>query len=185
MADAFPHQLLERYVADHIGRRADLFGDFADDLFVPLVQGISDQLSIYVDVRPYARLSIAAVTLQEGAERCYVLIGIQDRGNPLRLVGTMEHWDMPLQTNTPTELGELINGRRWRFIDHWLGRFVEPLLCGVADIMVEFYQRKPHATPKAGMIRFLEGVDMTHLCVEIDDRSVPTTNDVASRYRVQ
>ena len=40
----FPHQLLERYVADHLGRRADLFGPFADDLFIPIVRAVSDRV---------------------------------------------------------------------------------------------------------------------------------------------
>lgn len=185
MTSEYPHELLERYCADRMGRRADLFGHFADDLFIPLVRAVADQLSVYYDQRPFARLRCREVTLREGAERTYMLLRLTDWRGPVRLNEAFSTWRIHLDTNNPMELAGHVNGRRWRFIDRWMGRFFAPMLEKVADQMVEYYQRRPYAVPKAGIMRFFEGIDATWLCIEIDDRSTPTTRDEAARYRVQ
>jgi hypothetical protein len=182
---AAPHYLLERYLADHLGRRADLFGELADDLFIPLIRALSDQLSVYCDVRPYAVFGVRDLTIREGATRSYVLVALTDRGAALRLQAVFEHWDIP-SANTPAEFVSLVNGRRWRFIDHHLAQFVAPLLERIATSLAAFYVRKPHAQPKAGLIRLCEGVDATWLVLEVDLREPEQLErDTPGRYLVQ
>lgn len=173
------------YVADSIGRRQERFGEFADDLFIPLVRSVSDQLSIYNDIRQYARLRVHDVRLWEGAERTYILVGLRDGRGPLRLKDAKQRWAIKLDTSREMELSQHINGRRWRFIDRWLGAFMGPLLSQVSDALAEYYARRPYAKPRVGIIRFLEGIDTTYLCVEIDDRSEQTNREQSGRYRVQ
>lgn len=180
-----PHQLLDRYCADRIGRRQDLYGQFSTSLFSPLVHAVSDQLSIYLDQRPFAHFRCRSVALREGQERAYLLAALTNRDAPLRISAAMDGWDIQLRTNEEMELAKLINGRRWRFIDKWMGKFFAPLLEQIADTMLEYYARKPYAVPRAGIIRFIEGVDHTYLCCEVDDRSIADQRDPAHRYRVQ
>ena len=180
-----PHELLNEFLAFHVGRRTDLFGEFYDTLWEPLVQAVSDELSIYLDMTPFARLRVGQVYIREGAERAYLFVQMRDRGGPLNVLGVMSRWGWDVPTYT-YELANLVNGRRWNFLDRCLTSVMLPLLTSVADALGNYYQRKPYAKPAAGLIRWLEGVDSTLLCAELDDRSLPTrTGENRSRYLVQ
>lgn len=180
-----PHELLDEFLTFHVGRRSDLFGEFYEDVFDPLVQGVADELSIYHDMKPFARLQVGPTTIREGAERSYLFTRITDRGGPLNVLGTMEHWDFDVPSYV-YEFVNTINGRRWRFIEKYLRPIMLPLLNGVADGLQMYYRHRPFASPKAGIIRWLESCNYTLLAIEIDDRSQPTkTGEQRGRYLVQ
>jgi len=149
------------------------------------VRGVTDQLSVYVDQRPRARLRSQMPRWIEGAERTYLLVPLHDGRGPVRMRAAFEGWDIEVSSNFDMELAERVNARRWRFVERNLTRFLLPLLEDVADAMQTYYAQRPFAKPKAGITRFLEGVDVTTLCIEIDDRSAITAQDDDRRYRVQ
>ncbi len=180
-----PHELLAEFLGYHLGNRMALFGPFLDDLFLPLAQAVADELSIYLDINPYARFKIGEIRIREGAQRAYLFVEVKDRQGPLKMRGTMEHWEQPITSNDPAVWVSQINGRRWHFVEGNLGRVMEPLLRGVADSLVTYYARRIRAVPKAGLLRWTEGIDQTFLVVEIDDRSMQSPKDSLSRYNFQ
>lgn len=180
-----PHELFVAAVEDALGRRTVLFGQMSDDFLAPLVRGVADELSIYLQMRPAAKLSASRARLLEGHSRTYVLTDVQDRKAPLRLNAEFDRWNIRLETSGPKGLVDSVNARRWYFANREMHRFLLPLLTDMSDVLVEYYLRRPYAVPKCGIIRWLEGIDATTLCVEVDDRSQPSKGDWADRYRVQ
>lgn len=180
-----PHELLAEFLGFHLGNRMALFGPFLDDLFLPLAQAVADELSIYLSVRPFAKLRVGDVRVREGRERSYLLIPVTDRHGPLDMRGTFARWEQPIRTNRAEDWVADVNGRRWFFIGKCLSSVMEPLLRRVADSMTTYYVRKPYTVPKAGILRWIESVDQTFLVAEVDDRSLRGPRESASRYLIQ
>ena len=182
----FPHQFLEAYLDEILGRRINVLGPLKDELLTPLVIGLMDQLSAYLDIHPGAHLTLHDVHIQHGAERSYLLAGLRDGGRPLRLRAAMQHWGVDLISSRPEDFVEANIGRRWRFVDH-NRRLLEQLFTQLSDAIVSYYARRPGAQLQTdgGMPRFLEGVDTTWLTLELDDRGEQKLTDKTERYRVQ
>lgn len=189
-----PHEYLTAWLIDALGRRAALFGTSLDESIRPLVIGVADQLAIYTTLRPFARLGTGRPGLREGAQRSYVLVPVHDGGKPLRLQQTMQWWAPAADTNWLPVFVESIVGMRWRFIWRHLA-LLHALVTGVADMVLVYYLRRGTTASwyrmrerrcmQIGLLRILEDVDRTWLCVEIDDRSEEAARDTVDRYRVQ
>jgi hypothetical protein len=181
------HSVLVEYVGSALGRRTAAFGDaLVPELFEKIVLGVTDQLSGYMQCCPSARLRLGTATLRQGAVRSYVLIPVSDRGAPLRLQEATQRWDM-IATDSASTLVFEVNGRRWAFIDKYFHALLEPALTRIADAVITYYYRRPHAQPTAGLIRFMEDVHKTLLVTEIDDRSETELGkaDTVGRYYLQ
>lgn len=184
-----PHDVAEAVVIERLGRRREALGILGERVLIPLVLGLTDQLSAYLDCRPTARLAVGEVHLRQGAERAYLLVALRDRGRPLRMRGVMSGWDVAtaLPAGGPDAWVEQQNARRWRFLDHnreLLARLFER----AADAVMAYYARRPgvHLEPAAdAMPRLIEGVDATYLTLEFDDRSAPLTSDSRTRAEVR
>ena len=187
----FPHEILEAYVRERLGRVVAVFGEDADKMLRPLTLGLTEQLSSYCDIVGGARLRLGDVTIREGACRSYIFADLTDRGAPLRLRDAMERFDgADYVGDNVDDFAWAVNARRWRFIDRYFGRLLDPLIKQVGTHMLTYYARRPYAKPQVGILRLLEGVDKTTLCIEFDDRSVDPREDVnpkdtRGRYQVQ
>lgn len=172
-------------MAEAVGRRRQVFGALADEIFRPLLLGLVDQFSIYTDCQPYARLRFCDALLRDGAVRSYCILRVQDRRGPLRMRDAMRYW-RPSDGDRIDSFVQEQNGRRWRFLDRWLGGFMTPLFQRMGDALVTYYRRKPYAQLTAGICRLAEGVDATHVVVELDVRERPRQHvEQARRYQVQ
>lgn len=178
-----PHELLAAFAADRCGRVADGVSVFARGLFGKVLLGITEQLGIYCDCVPGARLRLGRVTLREGTDRTYLFAALTDRGGALRLRDAMHIWTAP--GDIPVDFVEQTNARRWRFLDRYNSGIVAPLMGKMHDRLAAYYAERLGATFNFDLIRFLEGVDCSYLCIEIDTRGAPSTRDDAARYRVQ
>ena len=186
----YPHEVLEAYVRERLGRLVDVFGEDADKMFRPLTLGLTEQLSVYCDLVSGARLKLGEVTVREGGKRTYIMAHLTDRGGPLRMRDATAHFEGDYDGDWVNKFVDGVNARRWRFVERYLNSFLTPLLSRVRDTVITYYERRPHAKPNVGMLRFLEGVDSTLLCIEIDDRGVAAideagTKDSPERYRVE
>jgi len=181
-----PHDLLIEYTAEALGRRMRVFEDFSDEFFRPFLLGLTDQLSIYYQIQPFARLRLGEVVVREGRRRSYALIGITDRGGPLHLRTVTQRWDMQLKNDTGDFVGQ-VNGRRWHFLDRHLHELLGPLLRQVADRMATYFAYRPYSKMNGGMVRFLEGIDQSYIAAEFDERQEnPGPTDTAGgRYLIQ
>lgn len=180
-----PHEFLERFLLDSIGRRAKFFdGEFIEDIFRPLVLGLSDQLSVYTYLNHRANLRLGEVSFKLRPGRTHLLIPIQDRGCPLRLRSVFLNWDVEIKSNRISDLILGINGRRWNFIDNQRG-FIHKLILTLADRIDHYYQLRPYARLEADLFRFVEGVDKTYMDIELDVREDPRMKDLfPERYRI-
>lgn len=187
----YPHEVLEAYIRERLGRLVVVFGEDQNKMLRPLTLGLTEQLSSYCDIIGGSRLKLGEVTLREGEVRSYIFADLTDRGAPLRLRDAMERFDgAEYSGDNVDDFAWSINARRWRFVERYLSTLLEPLLKRVGTHLSSYYARRPYATPQVGMLRLLEGVDKTTLCIEFDDRSVDPRADVnpkdtVGRYRVQ
>jgi hypothetical protein len=181
----FPHEYLEAYVLDILGRRVQLLGSMKETVVMPIATGLSNQLAAYLDCRPSAALSIGDVTLREGANRTYLFAAIRSHGALLRLRSTLMGWQQPEDTNDVNAFVQMHVARRWRFIERHR-RLLERLFARIGDALVTYYARKPNAVlgSQHAMHRILEGVDSTYLAIELDERTEVKTSDQPNRYNV-
>lgn len=168
-----------------VGRRAAILEPLKHDVLMPLVVGLSDQLSAYQDCRAGVRLSLRDVTVREGADSVHLLLGLRDRGGPLRLSDVMRMWLPRLESSSPQDFVDMHNARRWRFVERHR-RWLERLFTQLTDALVTYRARQPEgrAVGRPGVMRFLEGVDSTYLAIELDDRRELLSQDQPNRWAV-
>lgn len=180
-----PHEVLNAYVTDRLGRLGTVFGALSDELFDRLVFGLTEQLGAYMDCVPGARLKLGEVRIRQGKVRSFLLAEVTDRGAPLRLRDAMANWTA--DGDIPVDFVAMQNARKWRFIERYLSKIIEPLLKRSLLLLGEYYAARPGAQVQVGLIRLLEDVDRTHACVEFDDRTGGKVSaaEARTRYAVQ
>lgn len=180
-----PHELLACYLRERLGKKAEWLQAMQAELFDSLIVGVTDQLSAYEESTLGAQISLGEVKIREGKVRSYLLANVRDRAGPLRLRDALRRWDITLTTSNEFELAARVNARRWRFVDRYLSRVIEPLIRGAATSLGEYYARRPGGNTRVGLLRILEDVDKTWLCAELDVREIETPKDIyRQRYSV-
>lgn len=178
------HELLELYVKERVGRPGERLSTFACDLFRPLLIGVVEQLSVYAEMTPGARLSAHEARIRSGPGRTFILLELRDRGGPLRLREATQRFDMEID-NQVDHFARDIGARRWRFVERNLTRVIEPAVRNVLSAVDAYYASHPYAVLEFGLTRLLESVEATYLCCEIDVREKREgPKETAASYRV-
>lgn len=152
----------------------------------PFMKGFVDQMSIYLQCVPFARLSAGEVHIRVGAERSYVLCELRDRRRPLRVREVSATWDVYMQSSRIDEFVGRTNARRRKFLDTCMHTMLRPLCRGIAVRLDEYFSRRPYARPEFSMARILEDVGNSVFCIDFDERGVPLKTDTyKQRYMVQ
>lgn len=187
-----PHEVLYQRVCERIGRVVKIFEAEQPQLLQSIVKGLMDQLSIYADMVPGAALTMAGARWRDGGDRKYLFIDFRDRGAGLRLRDATMRWDFD-PGYFIQDFVNVHNARRWRFIERYASSLVVPMFARIASLLSEYeartYEGKMGRKPvSVGIARFLESIDRTTWCCEIDPPALDMdrdTKDRASRWNVQ
>lgn len=187
----YPHQLVEAHIRTVMGARMRLFDSLTNEnMFTSMLMGLVDQLSIYCDVMHAAEVKTRYVWFKTGMQRCFLMVELVDRGAPLRLRDATDRWSFDIG-NTERDFVAVNNARRWRFVEEYLTKLIEPTFSRIGDYLLAHQARKydtrvGYRKVELGLVRYLEGVDATIWCAEIDPLpEVPGVPDSRSRYLVQ
>ena len=182
----FPHEYLQAYLRELMGRRTAVLGPWMDTILGPLVIGLADQLSIYQEqVGHPADLRLSGVQIRETTHRTHVLIGLRDHHAPLRLRRHVERWDCTPDTSRPQDWVLANIARRWRFIERH-SKLFEQLFSRLADQLLCYATQRPRSRllGTGGMNRLVEDLDRTWLVIDLDRQDPEIEDHWSDRWQV-
>lgn len=181
-----PHELLAAYVRERTG--AAHFAERWGDLFDKATIGVVEQLSIYCDAVPRARIRSDMPRVIEGHHKDFVMIPIRDRGGPIPLRDATKRWASTRLDDTanPYDFVHRTNARRWRFVDRNFHTLIDPMVRHLVERLDAYWPESRHGRmPQSGMVRVLEDVNAAYVVFNLDHDPARVKDVWRSEYQVQ